>query len=115
LASPALAKVQAEIAVTVEWATRKLVDTANEKPAELPKHSDRNAAIRTLADIHGWNAPKKIAPTNAAGDGPAEVKHQLDLSKLTDDELEFLDRMLRKAAEPDGMGAGGDKEKEGED
>jgi hypothetical protein len=29
------------------------------------------AAARVLADLHGWNAPKKVAPTNPKGDGPA--------------------------------------------
>ena len=31
------------------------------------------AAVRVLADLHGWNAPKKVAPTKGgrAGDGAA--------------------------------------------
>lgn len=38
------------------------------------KRDDANAAIAQLRDLHGFSAPKKIAPTNPAGDGPAEMK-----------------------------------------
>ena len=33
-------------------------------------------AIRLMADIGGWKAPQKVAPTNPAGDGPAVVHHE---------------------------------------
>lgn len=35
-------------------------------------------AIRLMAQIGGWNAPQKVAPTNAGGDGPAVVRHKFD-------------------------------------
>ena len=43
------------------------------------------AAVRVLADIHGRNAPKKVAPINPKGDGPAMEQHQWDLTKLSDE------------------------------
>lgn len=40
------------------------------------KLPDRIAAIGQMARIAGWLAPQKVAPTNPAGDGPAEVTHR---------------------------------------
>jgi len=55
------------------------------------------AAVRVLADLHGWNAPKKVAPTNPKGDGPATVRHELDLTKLADEQLDALEQILAVA------------------
>ena len=40
------------------------------------KTPDRVAILRLMAEIGGWKAPAKIAPTNPAGDGPAEITHR---------------------------------------
>lgn len=37
------------------------------------KRDDRLNAIAQLRDMHGFKAVTKIAPTNAGGDGPAEI------------------------------------------
>jgi len=66
-------------------------------------------AVRVLADLHGRNAPKKVAPTNSKGDGPAMVQHQWDLTKLSD-ETARRDRgrsaRLRDALAPTGAKVG---------
>src|SRR5215471_16353656 len=71
LMAPALAKAQAELDATVERVTRNLVQILEcpLDPADV-RAADHIAAVRVLADLHGWNAPKKVAPTNPKGDGP---------------------------------------------
>jgi len=99
LMAPALAKAQAELDATVERVTRNLVQILEcpLDPADV-RAADHIAAVRVLADLHGWNAPKKVAPTNPTGDGPATVRHELDLTKLTDEQLDALEQILAVAS-----------------
>lgn len=52
------------------------------------------AILALMARIQGWEAPKKIAPTNAAGDGPAEV----NLNTTDEDRTRALQAFLARTA-----------------
>ena len=60
LRAPSLAKVQAQIDINVEWATKKLAAMAGHDigPA-AKKDSDKIAALNLLAKIGGWLAAEK--------------------------------------------------------
>lgn len=61
LQAPALAKVQAQIDISIEWATQKLATMANHEldPDDM-KATDQIAAFKLLAQMHGWLAPEKV-------------------------------------------------------
>ena len=60
LTAPALEKAKVEIDATIEWATAKLASIANyDLGEEAVRVPDQIAAIRALADMHGWIAPKR--------------------------------------------------------
>lgn len=68
LAAPALARMQETIGATIEGVTAKLMTIINyDLGMDAVKVSDQIASVRTLAELHGWNAPKKVAPTNPEG------------------------------------------------
>lgn len=52
------------------------------------------AILALMARIQGWEAPKKIAPTNAAGDGPAEV----NLNTTDEDRTRALQAFIARTA-----------------
>lgn len=70
LRAPALEKVKEQIEINIEWADQKLATMANhELNADEIKATDQIAALRLLAQIHGWLAPEKIEHSlNGLGD-----------------------------------------------
>lgn len=70
LRAPAMAKVQEQIDISVEWAAQKLAAMANhDLPTDDIKPSDQVAALRLLAQMNGWLAPEKVEHTlNGLGD-----------------------------------------------
>jgi len=70
LRAPALEKVQEQIDINITWANQKLATMANhELDASEIKATDQIAALRLLAQIHGWLAPEKIEHSlNGLGD-----------------------------------------------
>jgi hypothetical protein len=70
LRAPALEKVKEQIEINIEWANQKLATMANhELNADEIKATDQIAALRLLAQIHGWLAPEKIEHSlNGLGD-----------------------------------------------
>jgi len=71
LAAPAQQKAEHEIAMTVGAAEDKLWQIATvDLGKQAVKVPDQIAAIKTLAQLRGWNAPEKTALTNTEGTGP---------------------------------------------
>lgn len=70
LRAPYLEKVKEQIGISVEWASQKLATMANhELAADQIGANDQVAAIRLLAQIHGWLAPEKVEHSlNGLGD-----------------------------------------------
>jgi len=70
LAAPALAQVEAEIAVDVQWATKKLASLVNpDLGVHKIKVTDQIAALKLLAEMFGWLAPEKMEHSlNGHGD-----------------------------------------------
>lgn len=66
-------------------------------PNKVP---DRVAILRLMAEIAGWKAPTKIAPTNPAGDKPAK----LTIATMTDDDIASELARLRGASETETQG-----------
>lgn len=74
LAAPAVAAMQAEIVADVNWALDRLTKIASpDLGAAAVKVMDQINALKLMAQIKGWMAPEKIAPTNVAGDGPPTI------------------------------------------
>jgi len=72
LLAPVTALAEQQIAVTKEFTTARLAKIIGaEFEDDDVRVPDVVAAARLLAEIEGWYAPKKIAPTNPDGDGPA--------------------------------------------
>lgn len=61
--------------LTVEEFTEGKGELATDVRRTKIKGHDPIAALALMARIGGWEAPKKIAPTNPAGDGPAGMVH----------------------------------------
>src|SRR5215475_7198838 len=67
-----------KLALLSEYSQDETTETdEDDKPRSIRKvrvkMHDRIAALRLMAEIAGWKAPTKVAPTNPAGDGPAAV------------------------------------------
>lgn len=79
LTAPALEQAQETINATFEWATGKLAGIANhDLGEEAVKVPDQIAALRLLAEMHGWKAPERHDHTLRSAD------------VLTDDELAHI-------------------------
>ena len=61
LRAPGLAKAKQKIDIGIEWATQKLATMANQEiDADGLKATDQIAALKLLAQMHGWLAPEKV-------------------------------------------------------
>lgn len=92
LAAPAQQQAESEVVATVEDANRKLGAIAGVplRP-ECVKPSDQIAAMNLKARINGWLAPEKRELT---GNGGMPL---LDLTKLTDEQLNMLEQIFTAA------------------
>lgn len=81
---------------------KRLID---KKEAQLEKLATLNAVNPTMAIFSlkqlGWKDKQQTELTGKEG-GPIETTNKLDLSALTDEELESLERIIKKTAEPPG-------------
>lgn len=61
LRAPAMAKAQELVGISAEWATQRLATMANhEIDTDGLKATDQIAALKLLAQMHGWLAPEKV-------------------------------------------------------
>lgn len=88
-----------EIQEQLEQCHSELLDEALRSAKDLVQNRDREMTkfiLTTLGESRGIRKPKKQIEISGDAENPLATKNEIDLSGLTDEELDVIEKMLNK-------------------